>query len=349
MIVFISFFNCRFSRYTVAALQTKVENYEREIARLRRALERSDEYVEEIKRQIHAQNHPQDLAEYPVRSCNDFSCSEQHEVVVNETSAASCVSPRRTTANALDASRIDELANIALATRHLPFDSDNANLAQKSPIFIEENQMDQPIIYSNDGAGNSPGCNASTESQRGRSVFEDSEKFPACAKLIELTKCRRANNEQAAIPSPDGLNSFPNNNYKSELKEASMRKGTLLNILMQPRQGVGSPMSSSMVGREGSAFSFVGNQLSRSTECLPSALSPARSGIAEDFQNDFSQEESPPTLLQGAFAAGPSGLQDNDPNGEPDQRQVYPSSVILMDNQADDGIYGKRIKIEQGD
>ncbi|XP_063999990.1 ORC ubiquitin ligase 1 [Pogoniulus pusillus] len=42
----------KFSRFTVAALQSRVEQSEREIGRLRKALERSDKYIEEMEYQL---------------------------------------------------------------------------------------------------------------------------------------------------------------------------------------------------------------------------------------------------------------------------------------------------------
>ncbi|KAM9319979.1 ORC ubiquitin ligase 1 [Gastrophryne carolinensis] len=42
----------KFGRFTVAALQAKVEQYEREMSRLKKALERSDQYIEELEEQI---------------------------------------------------------------------------------------------------------------------------------------------------------------------------------------------------------------------------------------------------------------------------------------------------------
>ncbi|XP_023607486.1 RING finger protein 219 isoform X2 [Myotis lucifugus] len=42
----------RFGRFTVAALQSKVEQYERETNRLKKALERSDKYIEELESQV---------------------------------------------------------------------------------------------------------------------------------------------------------------------------------------------------------------------------------------------------------------------------------------------------------
>lgn len=41
----------KFGRYTVAALEAKIHQYERDVAQLRRALERSDKYIEELEAQ----------------------------------------------------------------------------------------------------------------------------------------------------------------------------------------------------------------------------------------------------------------------------------------------------------
>ncbi|XP_069828436.1 ORC ubiquitin ligase 1 isoform X2 [Dendropsophus ebraccatus] len=42
----------KFGRFTVAALQAKVDQYEREMSRLKKALERSDQYIEELEAQV---------------------------------------------------------------------------------------------------------------------------------------------------------------------------------------------------------------------------------------------------------------------------------------------------------
>ncbi|XP_037656387.1 ORC ubiquitin ligase 1 isoform X2 [Choloepus didactylus] len=42
----------KFGRFTIAALQSKVEQYERETSRLKKALERSDKYIEELESQV---------------------------------------------------------------------------------------------------------------------------------------------------------------------------------------------------------------------------------------------------------------------------------------------------------
>uniref|UniRef100_A0A671K5S6 RING finger protein 219 n=1 Tax=Sinocyclocheilus anshuiensis TaxID=1608454 RepID=A0A671K5S6_9TELE len=44
-------FTLRFGRYTVIALEAKIHQYERDVAQLKRALERSDKYIEELEAQ----------------------------------------------------------------------------------------------------------------------------------------------------------------------------------------------------------------------------------------------------------------------------------------------------------
>ncbi|XP_068124003.1 ORC ubiquitin ligase 1 [Hyperolius riggenbachi] len=61
----------KFGRYTVAALQAKVDQYEREMNRLKKALERSDQYIEELEAQILQMKRP--------------SASKQTENLLSET------------------------------------------------------------------------------------------------------------------------------------------------------------------------------------------------------------------------------------------------------------------------
>ncbi|KAM4698914.1 ORC ubiquitin ligase 1 [Discoglossus pictus] len=50
----------KFGRFTVAALQAKVDQYEREMNRLKKALERSDQYIEELEGQVENLKKPTD-------------------------------------------------------------------------------------------------------------------------------------------------------------------------------------------------------------------------------------------------------------------------------------------------
>ncbi|KAM4794824.1 ORC ubiquitin ligase 1 [Rhinophrynus dorsalis] len=50
----------KFGRFTVAALQAKVDQYEREMNRLKKALERSDQYIEDLEAQVEQLKRPTD-------------------------------------------------------------------------------------------------------------------------------------------------------------------------------------------------------------------------------------------------------------------------------------------------
>ncbi|KAM8977484.1 ORC ubiquitin ligase 1 [Pelodytes ibericus] len=51
----------KFGRFTVAALQAKIDQYEREMNRLRKALERSDQYIEELEGQVEQLKQPAEV------------------------------------------------------------------------------------------------------------------------------------------------------------------------------------------------------------------------------------------------------------------------------------------------
>ncbi len=349
-------------------MQTKVDHYEREIARLRRALDRSDEYVDELKRKIDGKKRDNDSNELPVRNFNDFSDRSEVSFVGNETSTSSRDKGQQRMPSSLEASRIDELANIALATRHIPFEtpiSDNSPVVQRrSPLDIAASPHELPAMNSgfpNGGFDADVSNNSQSNSQR--SIFEDPSKFPACAKLIELTKVRREAADQPSSAT-DVSPSEGNQNGESRdpmAQNMSRERRNLLNMLMQPRDGVSSPIATTMVGREGSAFSVVSNQIPRSTESLPSHSSPHRPTFAENLhRSEFSTNCSPSTVVNTNISVIPLSSQDSQTDySQEDQGlgQSYPSSVVLTSSQSSyrsfpcdiDEVFAKRIKVEQED
>lgn len=363
----------RFSRYAVAALQTKADNYEREVVRLRRALERSDEYVDELKQGLDSQYQPHDASNHQVRNNSDFSGSDDrldiepsNRVVENAAQSSSHPNSDRQT------SRIDEFANIALATRHLPVDAsslDNpSDTQQRSPLEMQPmdpvevddidalSQLASKYTATGVDVTASGGDVIDDQRVRRRSIFEDSSKFPACAKLIELTKFRR----DVSDPSPTDAGSaeMRSNDISREnavLQSAMLDKNSLLNMLMQPREGISSPISTTMVGREGSAFSVVTNNQSRRLPDAPLCnTSPQRSTQTDNNnQADLSPHDSPPTLLKMNFAG--CSREETDDGNTSEKSSVYPSTVVLncpvsAGNYTPDdfGVLAKRIKIEQG-
>lgn len=68
----------RFGRFTVAALQAKVDQYEREMSRLKKALERSDQYIEELEAQIVPLKRPPEDKKIEKSQCGNTALTEEH-------------------------------------------------------------------------------------------------------------------------------------------------------------------------------------------------------------------------------------------------------------------------------
>lgn len=68
----------RFGRFTVAALQAKVDQYEREMSRLKKALERSDQYIEELEAQIVHLKRPPEDKQIEKSQCGNTALMEEH-------------------------------------------------------------------------------------------------------------------------------------------------------------------------------------------------------------------------------------------------------------------------------
>ncbi|XP_065059092.1 ORC ubiquitin ligase 1-like isoform X2 [Rhopilema esculentum] len=171
-------------KYTVAALETKVEMYEREIKRLQMALERSDEYIEELKQQPGFSKQFRSSSDVLARSSERSYTGESHSP-----------EPSFIASNS-HTSKMDKLASVALGTRiPLLSSSNNQGLAAISPAQGYKNysisQSESGAVYQLEGKLMENAETLTTPSSTTRSIFEDSSKFPACAKLIELTKVRR--------------------------------------------------------------------------------------------------------------------------------------------------------------
>ncbi|KAM5182556.1 ORC ubiquitin ligase 1 [Mantella aurantiaca] len=68
----------KFGRFTVAALQAKVDQYEREMSRLKKALERSDQYIEELEAQIVPLKRPPEDKKIEKSQCGNTALMEEH-------------------------------------------------------------------------------------------------------------------------------------------------------------------------------------------------------------------------------------------------------------------------------
>jgi len=172
----------KFSRYTVAALETKVDAYEREISRLKRALERSDEYIEDLKRKNTYRNH--------------FDEMRMTEPAVHDGTFESAFTAPSSSSHNIESPlismqrRIDELATVALATSNSSYSNFNGSSSHSVDIALS-GQVQHNVTPSEH--------EPTAETPTPRSIFEDPSKFPACAKLIELTKVRRDLGDQAPV------------------------------------------------------------------------------------------------------------------------------------------------------
>uniref|UniRef100_A0A8C5LQJ1 ORC ubiquitin ligase 1 n=1 Tax=Leptobrachium leishanense TaxID=445787 RepID=A0A8C5LQJ1_9ANUR len=71
----------KFGRFTVAALQAKVDQYEREMSRLKKALERSDQYIEELEGQVAQLKQPSGVKQEGRSNCEENGKREEAEAL----------------------------------------------------------------------------------------------------------------------------------------------------------------------------------------------------------------------------------------------------------------------------
>ena len=159
-----------------------MDTYEREINRLKRALERSDEYIEDLKRKNAYRNH--------------FDEMRTNEPAVHDGTYESAFTAPSSSSNDIESPlismqrRIDELATVALATSNSSYSNFNGSSSHGVDIALS-GQVQHNVTSSE--------LEQTAETPTPRSIFEDPSKFPACAKLIELTKVRRDLGDQAPV------------------------------------------------------------------------------------------------------------------------------------------------------
>lgn len=72
----------RFGRFTVAALEAKIQQYERDVEHLKRALERSDQYIEDLESRLRkAENRQLDVQERPTSSKAEADALTQQQKI----------------------------------------------------------------------------------------------------------------------------------------------------------------------------------------------------------------------------------------------------------------------------
>ena len=300
--------------------------------RLRRALERSDEYIEEIKR---IQNIDR----------NNKNDTDIDHCFPSQMSSAQII--KTATHSSTQVSRIDELASVALAAQRSPADpapsypvtlSDQLSKRKHTPPTIS--QCSEERISGQSASvfdHNTMNCNGleSIDSASHRSIFEDSSKFPACAKLIELTKVRRDLDDH--FPADVVPLDSPGNAVVGAAATSHIDEDILVNMnTRQSPQDEATTMAT--LSRESLHFSedqpILGDNKASSTEDM---------GVI------------PPPLIENQLQQSTSGAFER-MSPQRLQSKSYPSSVVLppesiqfngVAESDEDVILAKRIKIEQ--
>ncbi|KAI8479798.1 hypothetical protein Bbelb_424570 [Branchiostoma belcheri] len=128
----------KYGRYTVATLEAKVAQYEKENAQLQRALERSDKYTEELEKQIENCKKKHSL-QNEQRTCKETSKFKTPELDDKD----KCPTERKWNQGKLDHSREHQVSVSSSETRHLPD-------PELSPISRTLQFMRHPAGGSND-------------------------------------------------------------------------------------------------------------------------------------------------------------------------------------------------------
>lgn len=322
----------------MAALETKVDTYEREISRLKRALDRSDDYIEELKRQ-HGQSRN-------MLSFDDMTSKMTERAIRNGTHENSFATQSKSPQDmespllSLQNSRIDDLATVALATRNSTY-SDSISRGVDMTLQC---QLQRSYNVSSSASEK----DANNETATHRSIFEDPSKFPACAKLIELTKVRR----DFVEPQPgevmpldavgrlvDQISNHSNSpNHQCDLDENPIPKGK-------------------------TSERTQSRSLARSLESIQNKLSASGNATTESYCRVSSPSSSFGGFAEASYSeqADKGSLSADSQTGSPDNQQfpripvqtslvasdsqTYPSSVIL----SNDKFGPKRIKVEETD
>ena len=330
----------RFSRYTVAALETKVEMYEREIKRLQMALERSDEYIEELKQQPGFSKQFRSSSDVLARSSERSYTGETHSPEASFIASHS------------HNSKMDNLASVALGTRiPLLSSSNNQGLAAISPAQGYKNyslsQSESGAVYQLESKLVENVETLTTPCSTTRSIFEDPSKFPACAKLIELTKVRR----DLSDIQPAGIMPVDSSSESSETRH----ENTDLS------ENVCDPIANSSAREEIPSGSCSDkSQNFNSSDPKAGQLSPR--GTATKVYSQYNN--SPDTALSPSHS-NPQALYRQSPQSPLTQSSAYgplktsyPSSVTFQSNELQNNAQkspgynctaAKKIKVEEED
>ncbi|XP_062050043.1 ORC ubiquitin ligase 1 isoform X1 [Lepus europaeus] len=132
----------KFGRFTVAALQSKVEQYERETNRLKKALERSDKYIEELESQVTQLKHSSEEKEAMDSICQRVLSSDGKRIKDSEEDMVSknqCDNARTQPGSSTSSSHLTKPSSSRL--------SDTSSARQESTSKTEPNSSKNKDLY----------------------------------------------------------------------------------------------------------------------------------------------------------------------------------------------------------
>ncbi|XP_002713039.1 ORC ubiquitin ligase 1 isoform X1 [Oryctolagus cuniculus] len=132
----------KFGRFTVAALQSKVEQYERETNRLKKALERSDKYIEELESQVTQLKHSSEEKEAMDSICQRVLSADGKRIKDSEEDMVSknqCDNARTQSGSSTSSSHLTKPSSSRL--------SDTSSARQESTSKTEPNSSKNKDLY----------------------------------------------------------------------------------------------------------------------------------------------------------------------------------------------------------
>ena len=387
----------------MAALNTKVETYEREIQKLRRALTRSDEYIEQLTLELNRNK----------GSAPPNSFSNGHSVQNGTNGSSSTESHNqngeRSSRSPLQQNGVRSRHSSTSSSASVPGSGFNRNLSGGTPpsreTLLEQLQVADsaaaqaegrrsngtsprssgspnepptltrigeksglPKVFpgsavslarncsSEQNTADLPASGGSSHQTNGEpsdnSSFADPVRFPACAKLIELTKAHRA--PQGA----NNTNSGDNVPQKSPVGDTNgspqepIRRSNLLDLLLQPRQDRRQDHPSPiLMGQEGSAFSAPNSQQAATRNLQNNSPNTApNAAMNRSPASNTSKTPSPPALIRTSSIPSPAAvptLAFSSPHSLPttwsNTNTSYPSDIQRVPRN--DGVDIKRESI----
>eukprot|EP00111_Clytia_hemisphaerica_P018538 TCONS_00054841-protein len=189
----------RYNKYTVVALQTKADGYEREIKHLKKALKRSDEYIEKLTTEIETykrSSSTQKSPNYPASKVSDDRnvFGTQANDMNNRLKLYGGVT------NSFSKTMSSASATLQSLVRH---NEQGMNDDQSMSKIWNPTQPSPKNSLITENIENSKKFEMlETNPKQDQALISNPSRFPACAKLLELSKQHDITPDKNGTPSP---------------------------------------------------------------------------------------------------------------------------------------------------